>query len=133
VVGGLVSLETRVYHARYSDSTMLPTFSITLPNGHRIRGLKDYGCQSNFICKSAAVRENLPVVNENFYLTVNGFNSSKSFVASVVELSTDFGSNRRTFHAVVVPELQTRLKLPGLTEVVDTFVQKGYKLADDFC
>jgi hypothetical protein len=62
--------------------------------------------------------------------SVSGFNSPQSFVKRVVEFSVTFGSVPCGLQAVVAPELRTSPKLPGLASVVQTFVQLGYKLAD---
>ncbi len=49
----------------------------------------------------------------------------------MVEVDITFGQIRRKISALCIPSINIRLHLPGLSRVVQGFVQKGYKLADE--
>lgn len=112
-----------------SDSTILPTFTAHISKQTVIRVLKDSACQSNFILESVAKQQKLKMVRK-ISLTVNGFNSSKHYNTSVVELDLKIGASWFRIEAVCVPEIKPVLVLPGLRKVIEQFVGKGYKLAD---
>ncbi|XP_068247851.1 uncharacterized protein [Palaemon carinicauda] len=111
---------------------ILPTFSCDLLNGNRIRCLRDGGCQSNFITEECAVRENLPIVKSNITLRVNGFNSSRLYNTCSYKVSMMIGDRLCELEAMSVPSIKTCLKLPGLTSVVQGFIEKGYTVADKY-
>ncbi|XP_068245414.1 uncharacterized protein [Palaemon carinicauda] len=111
---------------------ILPTFSCDLLNGNRIRCLRDGGCQSNFITEVCAVRENLPIVKSNITLRVNGFNSSRLYNTCSYKVSMMIGDRLCELEAMSVPSIKTCLKLPGLTSVVQGFIEKGYTVADKY-
>ena len=113
------------------DYVILPTFTLKL-NNKILRSLKDSGCQYNFILESIADSQNLKIIENNFQLTVNGFNSSKRYDSKVVEVPIAVGSKRYTINAVTIPEINIAFKLPQLAKVVKAFKSKNYFLADKY-
>lgn len=120
------------FNAMDCSQVALPTFSFTLPNGRKIRCLRDGGCQSNFIMDERAKLEGLPIVKSNVKLRVNGFNSSKVYNTQVYEVTMKIGEETHKVQAMGVPFINMTMKLPGLSKVVERFKDKGYQLADEF-
>ena len=61
-------------------------------------------------------------------MQVHGFNTSSKLVSRVVSLKLrDF---EQPLSLICIPEIRTRMELPGLAEVVQQFTRKGYTLAD---
>ena len=114
----------------YGRDAIIPTFSVNLPSGGVIRGMRDSGCQPNFIVESVAKKLNLKIVQRNFPLKVNGFISSESSKYDVVEVP--ISSKYPPVRAICIPKVKTDLELPGLKKLVSKYVSKGYKFADMF-
>ncbi|XP_066947446.1 uncharacterized protein [Macrobrachium rosenbergii] len=110
--------------------SILPTFTCKI-GGKRVRGLKDGGCQSNFITESLASQLDLKVIKDNFSITVNGINVPKTYKSKLVEFNVKFGDELKTIKALCIPSINIVLKLPNLRKVVDSFLMQGYKLADE--
>ena len=114
------------------DSVVLPTLSAKLPNGKKIRILKDSGAQNNFIKQSLVENGNFKILKANTNITINGFNSSSKYCTNVVEVCLMFGKSKHTVSAYVIPSLNNNMYLPGLSNVVSKLSKKGYSLADNF-
>ena len=112
------------------EACILPTFSALLPSKVCIRALKDSGSQLNFIETDFAIQNQLKVIKSGVILTVKGINSSKQLVTDVVELKLEFGNGMQCIQAICIPQINTKLVLPGLNIIVTDFVRKGYDLAD---
>ena len=113
-----------------SDS-VLPTFSCMV--GHKkLRCLKDSGCQPHFITCDVAESLNLPVVVSDFQITINGFNESKCYNTKIVKVNLLLSDVEHSVNAICVPEIKTKMFLPGLPGVINLFTEKNYKLADDY-
>ena len=109
------------------QDSILPTFTFQV-NGNTVRAMRDSGCQSSFITQALADELGLPVVKSEFDLGIHGFNSLKRIKTTMVELRIAEGL--RPISLVCVPEIRTKLSLPGLNDVVNDFSEKGYILAD---
>ena len=109
------------------QDAILPTFTCTI-NGMKIRAMRDSGCQSSFITQTLADQLRLKVIKPEFELGIHGFNSSKRIATTVVELSVT--ADQPPISLICVPEIRTSLHLPGLNDVVEAFVDRGYVLAD---
>ena len=107
--------------------SVLPTFTFQL-GGKNIRAMRDSGCQTCFVTKKLAKKLNLKVLVEKLELSINGINSSKKILTTVVELP--IFANAPPISAVCIPEIRTSLSLPGLGKVAKGFTDRGYKLAD---
>ena len=64
---------------QFGENAILPTFSKRFPDNSVIRGMRDSGCQTNFITQEAADRLKLKVIDSNFPLPVHGFNASQRY------------------------------------------------------
>ena len=124
---GVVWMEA--LHNVNSGESILPTFTAVMANDRVVRCLKDSGCQRNFILESLADELNLKV-KENMQITVNGFNSSKTYESKIVELCLKLGDKSYALEAITIPNIPTTLSLTGLNNVAETFLNKGYTLAD---
>ena len=107
------------------NESILPTFTFVLKNNSIIRGMKDSGCQANFVTEDFALKNKLKVLKNDYTLTVNGFNSSKEYITKLVALEFKNGNQIK---AICVPKINTNLKLPGLSIVVKDFLNKGYEI-----
>jgi len=72
----------------YGQDVIIPTFSIRTPHGH-LRCMRDSGCQPNFITNERAANWALPVLDDDFRLTVNGFNTSQDYRTKIVAIQLD--------------------------------------------
>lgn len=115
---------------KLGDDVIIPTFSLRFSDGSVIRGMRDSGCQVNFITEKAAHRLKLKVVKQNIPLTIHGFNATETLETKVVQLKV--APNIPPILALCVPKIKTKLFLPNLETVVNAFVSRGYKLADEF-
>lgn len=84
VNSGVVWVET-AYHINVGGKAILPTFQCKI-GGTQIRAMKDSGCQVHFILTELAETNNLPVICDNYNVTVNGFNEEKDYVTKVVSV-----------------------------------------------
>ena len=109
--------------------TIMPTFSCVIDGTH-VRVLRDSGCQASFITDKMAKKLKLNVVKENYSLSINGFNSTNKINTKIVECKIN--KNESPISLICVPEIRTKLSLPGLSGIVKEFDNRGYKLADKF-
>ena len=100
-------------------------------NGNLVRGMKDSGCQTNFISVEMANRLGPKVIRDNVILTVKGINIPKSYETKLMEGTLDFNGISHVIRAMCLPSIDISLNLPNLSKVVDGFLSKGYKLADE--
>ena len=115
-----------------NKSVVLPTFSIETLSGNFLRGMKDTGSQCSFVKEEVAIREQFRVVERNVEINICGFNSSRKSITNIVEVKAKFGKFENNFLAMCLPEISTKLKVPGLSNLARKFDSKGYKLADCF-
>ena len=121
---------TEVQAVSASDSTLLPTMTCQPAEGnYDIHTLKDGGSQKNFILKRVADENRFPVIDK-LKLRVHGFVSSKVIETAIVRVPLKIGSKQITIDAVVTPEINISMKIEGLHKVVNSFLNKGYELAD---
>jgi len=92
--------------------------------------MKDSGCQLNFILESALNHNKFKIINDNYSLTINGFNSSKEYVTKIVELNLGVGDKTYKIKAICVPNMPINIELPKLGLIVTKFKEKGFELAD---
>ena len=91
---GTVTTVTEALNNSSEGETVLPTFTCKL-KGQLVRGMKDSGCQSNFITEQLAHSLDLPVIKEKVKLTVNGINVSKQYETKVVEIEMKLGESTK--------------------------------------
>ena len=72
----------------------------------------------------------LITLQDKVTVTINGFNSPKTYVTKLVEIPIVLGNYNHNISAVVVPEICKKLELPLLEKVVEGFTSRGYSLAD---
>ena len=113
------------------SSSILPTFSFQIED-KMIRGMKDSGSQQSFITESVANYLQLKVANGDVPITVNGFNGCHTYESKIVEIPFNIGRANSVILAYCVPEIRTKLVLPGLAKVVRKFTQEGFRFADKF-
>ena len=122
------------YEMRSSDNIILPTFVANLKvNGSFIpvRIFKDGGSQRTFICDSLNSYINAPIVNKNIPLTIQGFNSSRKIHTKSVSICLEINGMEHDLTAICVDAIRTKFNVSGIHKVVEKFVQKGYKIADE--
>ena len=124
----LIMVET---HQSTESDVILPTFSCKL-KGTTIHVFRDVGCQPCFINESLATKNQLKIVRSNVEIEVGGFNTVKKYTSRVVEVPLSIGDRTYFVEAYTVPKIRFRLVLPGLSEIAQTFVDKGYNLADEY-
>ena len=126
--GNIITV-TEALNSSSEGETILPTFTCNV-KGQLVRGMKDSGCQTNFVTQKLAESLNLPVIQEHIKLTVNGINVPKDYDTKIVELEMNLGESTKVINALCIPDININLKLPCLRKIVDGFLSKGYKMAD---
>ena len=94
--------------------------------------MKDSGCQPHCIKTEIAERLNLPIVESEFSVLINGFNESKNYLTKIVQVDMEINSRLYSVNAICIPEIKIKMFLPGLSKLIKTFVAKGYTMADSF-
>ena len=110
---------------------LVPTFTAKLKGSNKcadVRSIYDVWSQTTFILDSLASKLQCKVLSE-VDLSVHGFNSRKTSKAKLVEVSI-FTDKEYKIKAVTVPSFHLSVKIPALDKVVETFLDKGYTMAD---
>ena len=113
---------------------IVPTFSCYMSKGLteiRLRGLKDTGSQSNLICEYLLNDIDYEIINPSVNLQINGINDSKSYVSKLVQVNLRLGEEYYSVPFLTIPKIDTKMKLPGLSNVITAFETRGYHLADE--
>ena len=129
VSSGIVWMEPHALNVHIGSDTILPTFTCQVKES-LLRGMKDGGCQTNFVNEIIAEKLNLPVIKSNVLINVHGFNKNRQYKTKIVKIMLNFGKETYEIHAIGVPLIRVNLKLPGLGKIVKGFLDKGYTLAD---
>ena len=130
VQGSTAMVGSSTFSSNCGGNVVLPTFTGKLPDGKLIRGLKDTGSQSSFISKKVVEEGKFRIIKDNIVLLVNGINTTIEYKTKIVELNVKLGSRQCKIPAVVVPNINIQLELPGLSSIVAKFILMGYSLAD---
>ena len=116
------------------DPIILPTFTCEIKGvGNSlepVRVLMDGGCQRNFIDEKIAIDNNLKVLNNNVGLDIHGFNTTKTVETKRVLVPLRVGNETVNIEALCMPEIRTKLSIDGLDKIINSFLCKGYSLAD---
>ena len=110
------------------SNAILPTFQAEV-NGVNARGLKDSGCQKNFLSSALFKAANL-TAGKQIELTINGFNSSKKYRTYETKVPLKFGGVTHVLDMIVLPDVATRFAADGIGCLAAGFEEKGYLLAD---
>ena len=110
------------------SNAILPTFK-GLINGISCRGLRDMGCQKNFISVGLMKKAGL-TPGQKIELTVSGFNSAKTYRTYEVQVPFEFGGQIFDLEMIVLPEVSTKFSADGVSSVAVGFESRGYVLAD---
>ena len=110
------------------SNAVLPTFQGEI-KGLQCRGLKDSGCQKNFISASLVKKAKL-TPGQQVELTVSGFNSSKTHKTFEVNVFLEFGGEVFELDMIILPTVSTKFSADGISSLAMGFETKGYKLAD---
>ena len=139
--GGLtenVASKASVVHCISSsrkDNVILPTFTIEIgenSNRYKCRVLHDTGSQRNFIRKQVAERLNLPVVDSNVDVVIQGINSERVIPTCVVKVPMQLKEISHYIDAIVLPNIDVKLSVADLNIVAKAFTSRGYILADEY-
>ena len=95
-----------------------------------VRSLYDLGSQSSFVTEETLKFLDHVVLKESVNLTIKGINNEKTIKSKLVEAKLCFGFHEFYVKLLTVPSISISLKLPGLGNVVQAFLNKGFTLAD---
>ena len=126
-----VATVTKIMRCTEEENSILRTFAVKIRN-LAVRGLKDSGCQSNFISAELAKKLKLKVLKHDVRLSINGINNSKDYKTKLVEVPAEVKGQCFYTKSLCLPSINISLNLPGLQKVVLEFKSKGYKLVDCF-
>lgn len=118
------------FSEHHGEDVIVPTFNIVCSPEINLTAMRDSGCQSSFITEAAADKLNLKIIHSDIPLIVHGFNSSEKYLTKIVELAID--PEEPPIRPICMPIIRTKIKLPGLSKVVNGFTNKGYMLADSY-
>ena len=124
-----VATLTDAVQSTIEGDLILPTFQCFI-QGRKLKGLKDSGCQSNFIVEKLASQLELKVIRDYVALTVNGINVPKFYKIKLVEAKVLIGKKLVKLQAYCLPSIGISLNLAKLGNIANKFVNKGYSLAD---
>jgi len=121
----------QVVNSGISGDCILPIFTCKLRNGKILNGLQDSGCQLNFILETAVQDCEFKILDENYSVIVNGFNSSKEYITKLIKIDIVLGGKIYKINAICVPQIPIKILLPDLGKVVSKFKKLGFKLANE--
>lgn len=113
------------------SSNVLATFTCKGDKGLKLRGLMDSGSQCNLVSEGCLEDLNYELIKDNIQFNISGINGSTVYVSKQIRIKLQFGSEILLIDAITLPNINISLFLPGLGQVVSTFINKGYNLADD--
>ena len=125
-----LAIVTRAFQGSSHVDSILSTFSCFLTDGTHWRGLRDSGSQSNLISADSLRGRSFVVLNNNVDLTVKGINGPKIYKSKHVKISIQLGSETVDIEALTLPSIDINLNLKGLPEIVHTFSNCNYNMAD---
>ena len=114
-------------------NNILPTFTgliIGKDFSHEARVFKDSGCTNTLICEQLSDALGLPVETRNVPLNIRGINSVRQIKTKIVKLRMKIGDTTFNHKAICIPQIKTRFNANGVGEIVSSFVDKGYVMAD---
>ena len=62
---------------------------------------------------------------------MDGIIDSKAYISKLVNFDLRLDDQVKTIEAFTFPVMNINLNLPGLSQIVDNFVSKGYQMADE--
>lgn len=120
----------------YNDNNILiPTFTMRLAD-RRVAGfcdarvMYDPASQVTFITERVLKNISYEVVQTICRVNITGFNGSKLINTKVIRVTTSLNNQFRSFEAIVVPEINTTLKYPNLSQICEKFSECNIELAD---
>ena len=117
--------------ANYQPESILSTFTCNAGNSTEdLRCLRDSGSQNNFVLESKLEYFDYEIIDDNVTLKVDGINNSKEYLSKLVKIDVKLGNEFKTIEAFTFPAIHISLNLPGLSNVVQSFVAMGYQMAD---
>ena len=109
--------------------SVLSTLTCCLGKGEVVRVLRDSGSQLNFISNSLLSKSEHTVIENNFNLTINGFNGSKKYSCQLISMPIVFNNGKThviEFVALPAECIDINIKLPNLSKIVQSFLLKDY-------
>ena len=129
VANAMINIETTMVNFQSNFSTILPTCSLPIAKEKYLHTLIDSGAQCSLILAEVAEKMKFKVL-EGVDIQINGINSTKPYKTKIVEIPVFIHDNRSFIRAICVPEINIRLKILGLNDLIGQFNKRGYGLAD---
>ena len=109
------------------DAFVLPTITCKIGSEYSrlYRAFKDGGCQRNFILTDVANDLDLPIVKNNVSVNIEGFNSSINLMTKIVSVPLWYNGKIHNIEAIRKTSIVMEIKLKGLRNVVNAFLEKG--------
>ena len=117
--GSDIPLPTLTGNLKYRDGSM-----------EQVILMIDSGSQLSFISAHLAEQCNFPVMKENLYIDIKGFNTKTRYDIKSVFVQIALDNATFSFEASCVPTIRTSLKVKGMNKVASLFEKKGYTLAN---
>ena len=116
------------------ENILLETFTTGVAgekSSKNIRIFKDSGSQRNFVTKDLAKSLGCKVTQPNVNLNINGFVAKKSLKSNIVNVQININDITHVIPAICVDKINTSFNVNEISEVIEKFTEKGYKLADN--
>ena len=127
--------DVKVAFSSAGSSIILPTFTAAIKGSSgdcQVRVFKDGGCQSNFIDKELVDQLQLPILNSDIAITIDGFNNAKTIKTKLVRVPLVIGGVESSIEAISIDKIRTKFEVNRINTVVNHFIYKGYKIADNW-
>ena len=114
-----------------NSNNIIPTFTANFESQPNVsvRCMYDTAAQTSFITENAFKKLNCKVIKSKLSVNIVGFNESKQVDSKLVQLVTRMNGCSRSFNAIVVPEICT--KITGkFNPIVQAFEKAQLPLAD---
>ena len=120
----------------HSSNILIPTFTARLRKPGRrnkfvdARALYDPASQVSFVTERLLKDIEHKIIDKDVTIRITGFNESKLFVTKIVDCALKINNEWRNFHAVVVPEIKSKISVSDVLPIAREFVNESIPLAD---
>ena len=76
--------------------------------------------------------KNFKVIRKNYQVIVHRFNTPKECSTKIVKFKIRLGKQCYSIEDICVPSIEVSLRLPCIGKIVTGFMDKGYKMANEF-
>ena len=131
--GNANAVSVSVMTSNVNNDIVVPTFTMHLPKNKGFvdaRVMYDPASQVSFITENVAHQIKHKVIRNNVNVNITGFNSVKTIKTKIIELTVKLNNKSKTFEAIVVPTIKSKIESEQFRDIVGAFNDSGIPLAD---